>query len=74
MSKTYFHDAKHSNKDIGKKNITQTHKAKKRIVDINILLNRVKVEERNETKKKIILFSFVSFALCLFGSFVTIIK
>jgi hypothetical protein len=74
MTKTYFHDAKHSNENISKKNITQTHKLKKRVVDINILLNRVKLEERNESKRKIIFFSLVTLALFLFGSFVTVIK
>jgi len=74
MPKSFFHDAKHSNENIVKKNNNLTHKAQKRVVDINILLNRVKIEERNESKRKIIFFSLVTLALCLFGSFVTVIK
>jgi hypothetical protein len=73
MLKSYFHNdiLKNENKKI----FTQSSKINiKRAVDINILLNRVKSEERNELKKKIIFFSFTTFALSLFGTFIAIIK
>ena len=51
----------------------QTRKNKTK-VDINILLNRVRLEEKNEIKKKVIFFSFILLAIGLFGTFITIIK
>jgi|TARA_B110000967_G_scaffold179156_1_gene194452 cytochrome c biogenesis factor len=73
MLKSYFHNNKFKNEN--KKIFTQSSKINiKRAVDINILLNRVKSEERNELKKKIIFFSFTTFALSLFGTFIAIIK
>ena len=73
MLKSYFHNdiLKNENKKI----FTQSSKINiNRAVNINILLNRVKSEERTELKKKIIFFSFTTFALSLFGTFIAIIK
>jgi len=73
MQKTYFHNYKkiHENK----KKLNQTSKLHtEETVDINILLNRVKADEKNEMKRKIFFFSFTILALCLFGSFIAIIK
>ena len=73
MLKSYFHNDILKNEN--KKRFTQSSKINiKRAVDINILLNRVKSEERTELKKKIIFFSFTTFALIVFGTFVAIIK
>jgi len=74
MYKNYFHNKKSFHENKVRKNITQFSSSKKNVVDINILLNRVKIEEKNETKRKIIFFSFVTFALCTFGIFISIIK
>ena len=74
MQKNYFHNNKSFYED-EKKEIIQIYKTKsKKIVDVNILLNRVKIEEKNETIKKIIFFSFITLAICLFGTFIAIIK
>tara|TARA_B110000967_G_C18638209_1_gene437128 strand:- start:335 stop:577 length:243 start_codon:yes stop_codon:yes gene_type:complete len=75
MQKTYFHNYKLSNKnkDI-KKNLQLADTNIKSVVDINILLNRVKVEEKNEIKRKIIFYSFITLILILFGSLIAIIK
>ena len=75
MQKTYFHNYKISNKnkDI-KKNLQLADINIKSVVDINILLNRVKVEEKNEIKRKIIFYSFITLILILFGSLIAIIK
>ncbi|MDB3885738.1 hypothetical protein N9308_01805 [Candidatus Pelagibacter sp.] len=43
-------------------------------VNINSLLNRVKIEKKNENKKKIIFFSFGILLLGLMGIFVTIVR
>ncbi|MDA7581176.1 hypothetical protein OAT04_03745 [Candidatus Pelagibacter sp.] len=75
MQKTYFHNFKSKIESKEKKKLAQSSKVDtKYVVDINILLNRVKIEERNETKRKIIFFSFITLALTLFGTFITIIK
>ena len=61
--------------DFHKKKLFDAHyTSQKQVVDINILLNRVKLEEKNEIKKKVIFFSFILLALGLFGTFITIIK
>ena len=75
MQKSYFHNNKTINENKDKKKLIQTSMAKpKDIVDINILLNRVKLEKKNETKRKIIFFGFVILALSLFGTFISTIK
>ena len=75
MQKTYFHNKKLANENNKKKQSTQTSNLDtKGVVDINILLNRVKKEEKNEKKKKIIFFTFATLAVSLFGTFIVIIK
>jgi len=44
------------------------------VVDINKLLNRVKIDERNTMKKKIIFYSLVSLSLSAIGIFIGAIK
>tara|TARA_B100000795_G_C22718046_1_gene406281 strand:- start:705 stop:932 length:228 start_codon:yes stop_codon:yes gene_type:complete len=75
MSKAYFHNYKSKNEINNKKIFSEVYnKNKKAVVDINILLNRVKLEEKNQAKRKIIFFSLTILALSLFGTFVVIIK
>jgi len=57
-----------------KKNIPVQYIDQKRIVDINKLLNRVKIDQKNETKRKIIFYSFTILGLSLLGTLITIIK
>ena len=57
-----------------KKNIPFQYIDQKRIVDINKLLNRVKIDQKNETKRKIIFYSLTTLALGLFSTFIIIIK
>ena len=72
---TYFHNNKSINENNEKKILNRNTKVNsKSVVDVNILLNRVKLEEKNEIKKKVIFFSFILLALGLFGTFITIIK
>ena len=60
MQKTYFHDKKHiSEKDDQKKAITVEQINQKRRVDINKLLNKVRIEKKDENKKKIIFYSSI---------------
>ena len=71
MQKTYFHDRKHiSEKKVQKKTIPLQYIDEKRIVDINKLLNRVKIDQKNETKRKIIFYSTASVLIFLLGFFI----
>ena len=75
MQRYYFHNYKTLNENKIKKKLNQISKLEsKETVDINILLNRVKTNKKNETKRKIIFFSFTILTLSLFGSFIAIIK
>ncbi len=75
MLKTYFHNSKHiSENKSQKKTIPTQYIDQKRIVDINELLNAVRIEKKNETKKKIIFYSSVILTLGLFATLITIIK
>ena len=57
-----------------KKNIPVKYIDQKRIVDINKLLNRVKIDQKNETKQKIIFYSLVILGLSLLGTLITFLK
>ena len=57
-----------------KKNIPVQYIDQKRIVDINKLLNRVKIDQKNETKRKIIFYSFIILGLSLLGTLITFLK
>ena len=75
MQKTYFHDKKHiSEKKVQKKTIPLQNIDQKRIVDINKLLNRVKIDQKNETKRKIIFYSSTVLGLSLLGTLITFLK
>ncbi|MDB9768363.1 hypothetical protein OAB40_01510 [Candidatus Pelagibacter ubique] len=75
MRKTYFHDRKHiSEKKVNKKTIPLQYIDQKRIVDINKLLNRVKIDQKNETKRKIIFYSSTILGLSLLGTLITFLK
>ena len=53
MPKIDFHYMKSINQNINKKTLFNTqHVYEKKVVDINILLNRVKLDKKNEIKKK----------------------
>jgi len=75
MGKNYFHNNKLSNVKSDKKELLQsTNLDSKGVVDINILLNRVKIEKKNQMKRKVIFFSIVTLVLILFGTFIAIIE
>ena len=75
MSNTYFHNSKLANENKDKKKLPQSLNIDiKSVVDINILLNKVKIDEKNQIKRKIIFFSLVTTILILFGTFITFLK
>ena len=63
-----------SKNKVQKKTIPVQYIDQKRIVDINKLLNRVRMDKKNENKKKVIFYSLTILALGLFSTLITIIK
>ena len=75
MYKTYFHDRKHnSEKKVQKKTIPLRYIGQKRVVDINRLLNRVRIDKKNDIKKKAIFYCSTILMLGFFSAFIMIIK
>ena len=75
MPKVYFHNEKSIDQNINTKRLSEAqHIGERQVVDINKLLNRVKIDQKNETKRKIIFYSTVILALALFATFITLIK
>ena len=75
MPKVYFHNEKLIDQNINTKRLSEAQYAnEKQVVDINKLLNRVKIDKKNETKRKIIFYSFVILGLSLLGTLITFLK
>ena len=75
MRKVYFHNGKSIDQNINTKRLSEVQQvSEKQVVDINKLLNRVKIDQKNETKRKIIFYSLTTLALGLFSTFIMIIK
>ena len=75
MYKTYFHDGKHSSeKKVQKKTIPLQYIDQKRVVDINRLLNRVRIDKKNDIKRKAIFYCSTILMLGFFSAFIMIIK
>ena len=54
MRKVYFHNEKSIDQNINTKRLSEAQQvSEKQVVDINKLLNRVKIDQKNETKRKI---------------------
>ena len=71
MPKVYFHNEKSIDQNINTKRLSEAqHIGERQVVDINKLLNRVKIDQKNETKRKIIFYSSVILALGLFSTFI----
>ena len=75
MRKVYFHNGKSIDQNINTKRLSEVkHVSEKQVVDINKLLNRVKIDQKNETKKKFIFYSLVILGLSLLGTLITVLK
>ena len=75
MKKVNFHDEKSLDQNINTKRLTEAqYIGEKQVVDINKLLNRVKIDQKNETKRKIIFYTFVILGLSLLGTLITLLK
>ena len=75
MRKVYFHNEKSIDQNINTKRLSEAqHIGERQVVDINKLLNRVKIDQKNETKRKIIFYSSVILGLSLSGALITFLK
>ena len=75
MRKVYFHNGKSIDQNINTKRLSEAqHVSEKQVVDINKLLNRVKIDQKNETKRKIIFYSSTLLGLFLLGTLITVLK
>ena len=75
MRKVYFHNGKSIDQNINTKRLSEAqHVSEKQVVDINKLLNRVKIDKKNEIKRKIIFYSFTILGLSLLGTLITVLK
>ena len=67
MQKVYFHNEKSIDQNINTKRLSEVqHVSEKQVVDINKLLNRVKIDQKNEIKKKIFFYITIILALGFF--------
>ncbi|MDC3307846.1 hypothetical protein OAU78_01230 [Candidatus Pelagibacter sp.] len=75
MRKVYFHNGKSIDQNINTKRLSEAqHVSEKQVVDINKLLNRVKIDKKNETKRKIIFYSSTLLGISLLGTLITVLK
>ncbi len=75
MQNVYSHNSKIKVQNENEQKLSQTHNLdRKKTVDINTLLNRVRIDERNKIKQQIIFFSSVILLLGFFATFITLIK
>ena len=71
----YFHNGKSIDQNINTKRLSEVqYVSEKQVVDINKLLNRVKIDQKNETKRKFIFYSLAILALSLLGTLITVLK
>ena len=75
MEKELYHNKNLINQNLNTKKLSRALNInKKQVVDINKLLNRVKIEQKNETKRKIIFYSSTVLGLTLFGTLIALLK
>ena len=75
MPKVYFYNEKSIDQNINKKRLSETqHISEKQVVDINKLLNRVKMDKKKEKKKIFLFYSFVILGISLLGTLITFIN
>jgi len=75
MQSKIFHNTKYLEENLIVKNTTQVSYLHPKInVDVNKLLNKVKINEQSEKKKKVLFFCLGIILLSLMGIFVTAIR
>ena len=75
MSRNYLHNYNISKTTVSNDELEKNNYKKNPIsVDINKLLNRVKLEEKNKRKQKLIYLAIVSAAVLLMGIFISFVN
>ena len=75
MRKVFYHNEKSIDQNINTKKLSKVQNiSEKQVVDINKLLNRIKIDHKNETKRKIIFYSLSILGLSLLGTLITFLK
>ena len=75
MSKNYFYNYNISKTTVSNDELVKNNYKKNPIsVDINKLLNRVKLEEKNKRKQKLIYLAIVSAGVALMGIFISFVN
>ena len=75
MQKMYFHNYKSSDQNTNTKKLSKVQNiSEKQAVDINKLLNRIKIDHKNETKRKIVFYSLSILGLSLLGTLIIFLK
>ena len=75
MSKNYLHNYNVSKTSVSNDELVKNNYKKNPInVDINKLLNRVKLEEKNKRKQKLIYLAIVSAGVALMGIFISFVN
>ena len=75
MRKVYFHNEKSIDQNINTKRLSEAqHINERQVVDINKLLNRVKIDQKKESKKKIIFYFLTIITLLLFSILIINLK
>ena len=75
MSKNYLHNYNISKTNVSNDELLKNNYKKNPInVDINKLLNRVKLEEKNKRKQKLIYFGIFSAVIALMGIFISFVN
>ena len=74
MPKTYFHNYQNNGIDKKKDLIKIIVEKKTQNVDINRLLNRVKILKKNKMREKLIIFGIAILIVSLMGIFVLLTK
>ena len=75
MQKMYFHNYKSIDQNTNTKKISKLQNiSEKQVVDINKLLNRIKIDHKNEIKLKIIFYSLSILGLSLLGTLIIFLK
>ena len=70
-----LHNAKSIDQNINTKRLPKAqHIGERQVVDINKLLNRVKINQKNEIKRRIIFYSLTILGLSLLGALITLLK
>ena len=71
----YFHNNKSIDQNINTKKLSKVQNiSEKQAVDINKLLNRIKIDHKNETKRKIVFYSLSILGLSLLGTLIIFLK